>query len=35
MYNIILVIINYYTKVARYLPITSKVNIKDLTNLFL
>jgi hypothetical protein len=35
VYDAILVIINQYTKAARYLPITSKVNAKDLANLFL
>jgi hypothetical protein len=35
VYDAILVIINQYTKAARYLPITFKVNTKDLANLFL
>jgi hypothetical protein len=35
VYDAILVIVDYYTKAARYLPITSKVNAKDLANLFL
>jgi transposase InsO family protein len=35
VYDAILVIVDRYTKAARYLPTTSKVNAEDLTNLFL
>jgi transposase InsO family protein len=35
VYDAILVIVDRYTKAARYLPITSKVNAEDLADLFL
>jgi hypothetical protein len=35
VYDAILVIVDRYTKAARYLPTTSKTNAKDLADLFL
>ena len=34
-FNLILVTINYYTKMAYYLPIMIIVNTEELTNLFI
>ncbi len=35
MHNIILVVINYYTKIARYISIQKAITIIELANLFI
>ncbi|KAF2193013.1 hypothetical protein K469DRAFT_551994, partial [Zopfia rhizophila CBS 207.26] len=35
VYNIILVVINYYTKIVRYIPITKNLTTINLANIFI